>query len=146
MVDAALAAAETFNTLVIGAIGNGGAGMWQAPGSEPNVIGVGAVDDHGNVLISAYGKIAPSVYKPDLVAPGDNVEIPDGMGGAALLSGSSFAAPIVAGAAAIILQQQPYLRPGPGKLRAALLTYVSPSPVQGITTATGHGIIDLNGL
>ena len=144
-IEIALAAAETFNTLVVAAIGNGGAGKWQPPGSEPNVIGVGAVDDHGQVLISAYGPITPSGYKPDLVAPGDNVQIPDGAGGTTFLSGSSFAAPIAAGAVAIILQQHPHLRPAVGKLRSTFLTFTSPPTTQSLT-ASGHGIVDLNGL
>ena len=147
VIEAALAAAEIFNTLVIGSIGNGGLNKWQAPGAEPNVIGVGAVDKHGKVLFSAYGQIpSTAVYKPDLVAPGDNVEIPDGAGGTTSVTGASFAAPVVAGAAAIILQQHPHLRPAVGKLRSTLLTFTSPPPTQALAGASGQGIVDLNGL
>jgi subtilisin family serine protease len=146
-VEACLTAAEDAGTLVVAAIGNGGAGNWQPPGSFPTVVAAGAVDVNRDVAyFSADGKPTAVVSKPDILAPGLAIEWPWAAGGGFDVGeGTSFSAPIVAGAAALILEKRPILRDDIVKFRNTVLSFVSPSSSQG-TVRGGRGICDLQGL
>lgn len=50
------------------------------------------------------GLIASQGVKPDLVAPGVDIAISDGLGGTRLVTGTSFAAPFVTGSAALMME------------------------------------------
>ncbi len=138
---------------VVAAAGNFGTGsavdMSFAPGNDPFVITVGATDqlqtsDPSDDTIapwSAYGFTADGFSKPDLAAPGrymimptvDGTTIPTALPdrvvapGYMWMSGTSFSAPIVAGAAAQILARHPDW--GPNEVKGALLltSYYLPS-------------------
>jgi len=118
---------------VVAAAGNFGTGsavdMSPAPGNDPFIITVGAVDqnqtaDPSDDTIapwSAYGYTADGFSKPDISAPGRYMIMPVPMGttipttvpdrvvapGYMWMSGTSFASPVVAGAAAQILARHP---------------------------------------
>ena len=126
------------NVVVVAAAGNYGypdkpSGVLYAPGNDPFVITVGAVDiggtknikDDVNAPWSAYGRTPDGFMKPELAAPGRYMvgPVPEGSTlavqradkvvekGYIQLSGTSFAAPVISGAAAQILARHPEFTP-----------------------------------
>jgi len=142
----------------------------------PNVLGsalskngltVGATSQHGTRLsMSSYGTNHDGRTKPDLVAPGHSIWStksraipqaqwdPDG-GSYHAYSGTSFAAPLVSGCAAVIrgilVQRLPedYGPPPAALLKAFLINAAIPLPSEGgeteLTRRTGFGRVDLKG-
>ena len=121
-------------------------GVNYAPGNDPFVITVGAVDLNGtrkldddfNAPWSAYGYTPDGFSKPDLAAAGRYMigPVPAGASltaekpgnvvapGYMQLSGTSFSAPVVAGAAAQILAKHPAFTPD--QVKGALMDSAKP--------------------
>lgn len=141
----AINAARTAGVLVVAAAGNAGAdidnGMKVFPAAHTldNIIAVAATNPNDNkVSFSNYG-----VSSVDLGAPGINIYSTvrlartglDGQVGYDYLSGTSMAAPMVSGAAALVWSQYPHL--SGAEVRALLLSTVDPIPALSGLVASG---------
>ena len=142
--------------VVVAASGNYGtagtpSGVNFAPGNDPFVITVGATDigtslgasDDIAAPFSAYGYTPDGFAKPELGAPGRYMigavppgsvlpklkpaNVRDAVNGYMQLSGTSFAAPVVAGAAAELMAQHPNWTPD--QVKGALMLTATPVPM-----------------
>ena len=112
--------------VVIVAAGNEGPGARTigSPSAAAKVITVGAGADHGErgfflADFSSRGPTADGRIKPDLFGPGVRIQSASTRGGYTTASGTSFAAPYVAGVVALMLEANPALRPA--RIKALLL-------------------------
>lgn len=119
----------------VGAIGNAGRGGMNRHGSPGNYdisIGVGAGDINDLVAnFSDWGTVARhgNLAKPDLCAPGVAIHSAIPGGGYAPKNGTSMAAPYVAGAIALILQQMPHLNGNVAALEQEVYNRIAPMNV-----------------
>lgn len=126
-VEAALAEADRAGVLVVAAAGNAGADLgasrsFPACTSAPNVLGV-ASTGHLRTL-SAFSSYGGGCV--DLAAPGEDIVSTRRGGGYELRSGTSMAAPLVSGAAVLLLSARPSLTVA--QLVAALAGGARPAP------------------
>jgi subtilisin family serine protease len=134
--------------LPVFAAGNDGPGPGsdRSPANYPEALAVGVSDDLDHVLdMSARGpsSCAGDETFPDVVAPGDDLRVPDLFGGYASPSGTSMAAGVVAGAAAVLSEAEPELTPEE-RIQAVLGGALDLAP-SGIDPVSGSGRLDLSG-
>jgi subtilisin family serine protease len=122
----AIAGARDIGIPFVGSIGNTGrqgSGMHGSPGNYDISIGVGASDINDDLAIfSDWGTVLQhgGLAKPDLCAPGVSIRSAVPGGGYALKSGTSMAAPCVAGAIALLIEEDPTLEDDVAAIEAAL--------------------------
>ncbi len=111
LVSQAAAIAVRTGMIVVKSAGNNGLRTWQKvsfPGDVDSVLTVGAVDANGTYFSqSGRGRTADGRIKPDVVAMGVNTVVALPNGNISTSSGTSFAAPLVAGLAAGLWQANP---------------------------------------
>ncbi len=135
----AIAYAVAHDVVVVAAVGNGqGSGngnLPSYPASYPGVIGVGAIDNAGaRVTASQVGSYV------DLVAPGGSVLTPTRVAGHAYQDGTSFAAPFVAGTAALVRAAWPKLTAA--QVAQRLMATADPARGGSGSQEYGAGIVD----
>jgi serine protease AprX len=134
------------------AAGNEGPGnkTIDTPGINPKVITVGNVDDHQTInyqddllnRTSSRGPTIDNISKPDLLAPGTKITstwIDDNYRS---LSGTSMATPMVSGAAALIIQKWPNLKPD--QIKRLIMKNAHDLGLG--ANLQGAGILDLKGI
>ncbi|RZU31033.1 serine protease AprX [Blastococcus saxobsidens] len=147
--------------VVVVAAGNGGYGTPQLnnPAYDPYVIAVGGADSRGTYdvqddIVPAWSSTGDGARNPDVVAPGASIvslrspgsyldeSYPNARQGERFFrgSGTSQAAAVVSGAAALLIQQRPEATPD--QIKALLMSTAQRLPVAD-PIAQGDGIIDL---
>ncbi|MFQ5824565.1 MAG: S8 family serine peptidase [bacterium] len=113
-------------------------------------LGIGSLwranDTHQTVFFSSRGPTADGRFDPDITAPGRAIFAQSASGGLAIVSGTSFSSPMVAGAAALLLSANPDATPD--QIRAALLNGANPNVLEDNSGPNdqGFGFLDvLNG-
>jgi subtilisin family serine protease len=78
-----------------------------------------------------------------LVAPGELLLVSDGKGGTTRMSGTSFAAPLVSGAIALIQDRWPWLKAYPKDVAKIILESAQDLGAPGVDEVYGHGLLDI---
>ncbi|WP_231640689.1 S8 family serine peptidase [Nocardiopsis sp. NRRL B-16309] len=89
--------------------------------TDPSVLAVAGTDEDGELIPDS-----PEAERIELTAPGADLETADPELGAAQVTGTQYAAAMVAGAAALLRTHYPQL--GPDEIRDALVTGSHPGP------------------
>ena len=138
--------------VVVAAAGNEGDKPWRyvtVPADGPNVIAVGAVGlvQQEIAPFSSRGPTADGRIKPDVVAPGTSIVVVDttqqpeeSFSGYRRARGTSFATPLVSGAAALLRQIHPAWTPA--DVAAALKGTALDLGESGPDTTYGWGLVD----
>lgn len=130
--------------IVVAAAGNDGRAMSiGSPAAARKAITVGAYDEYDQVaFFSSKGPTSKAyTFKPDMVAPGNMIISAKMGGGTVEMSGTSMAAPHVAGAAALLKALHPDWTPS--DVKAALASSAQPLLRESDPLAMGAGKIDV---
>ncbi len=138
MLQDAVTAAQASGALLVAAVGNDGLGLISYPAAYDGVVAVGAVDATGQrATFSNYG---PQIQ---LSAPGVGVNTQT-EAGTMSFSGTSAAAPLVAGAIAAVMSSDPSLSPQQAVgLLEQYANYAGPVSTNNWNDFYGYGVVDL---
>ena len=133
----------TQGIVVVAAAGNSGPGEGtvNSPGRARSILTVGAVDDRlRRPSVAAFSSRGPvgDMQKPEVCAPGVRLRTVDNKG-PGLFTGTSAATPIVAGAAALLLENHPSWTPDRVKWEMTSKA----RPIRGERHAQGYGCLYL---
>ena len=127
--------ATSKGALVVAAAGNGEDRAAMYPAACPGAVAVTATDANGDfTYFSNYGRWV------DLAAPGVQITSTRNDGGYLAEDGTSFAAPIVSGVAALVRAQHPGW--SPGQIEARLAETAQDRGPAGHDSFYGHGLLD----
>jgi hypothetical protein len=150
--------AHASDILFVFAAGNDGVTQtvdvdWSDVGEVENLLIVGSVNPAGEIssfsnrpgeaCLTTGGTCAEGHRLMDrfLVAPGELILVPDGEGGVVRMSGTSFAAPLVSGAAALVKGRWNWLEPG--DVADVLLRSARDLGEPGVDPVYGWGLLDV---
>jgi subtilisin family serine protease len=147
IVNAAVARAAAAGIVVVLSAGNSGAdaggqnpeGFALAAANAGNVILAGAVDSAGN--IATFSNRAGTGAKDYLAAIGVRVIAPDQTGALFNWSGTSFSAPVISGAVALLAQAFPNLTGR--QIIDILFASATDAGAPGVDSVYGHGILNI---
>jgi peptidase S8 and S53 subtilisin kexin sedolisin len=122
--------------IVVAAVGNDGNAELNYPAAYPGVIGVGSVN--ASKAVSSFSQRNESVK---LVAPGEQVVSTYTGSRYGSWEGTSFAAPLVSGAAALLLGADDTL--GPGEMSALLTRSAVRLGEETYSTSYGYGLLNI---
>ena len=146
------------NTVFVMAAGNDGVTQTKninwTPIVTPAFVVVGSVDVTGKIsnfsntpgsacLTLALGICTDYLRNHFLVAPGELVLVSDGHGGTVRESGTSFAAPLVSGAIALLQSRWPWLVNFPNETVQILLQSAKDLGAPGVDNVYGYGELDI---
>ncbi len=152
-------AARRKDTVYVVAAGNDGVAQttdidWDFA-SDPAVIFVGSVNPSGNIssfsnrpgsaclLDNGQCSEANRVFMRSLVAPGEVLLVSDGQGGLRRSSGTSFAAPLVSGAIALLHDRWPWLAQNPQETTEIIFRSARDLGAPGPDEVYGWGLLDV---
>ena len=123
---------------------------------NPSIIVVGSVDPNntissfsnqpGTACLLNKGKCESSadlLMNRFIVAPGELILVSDGQGGVTRMSGTSFAAPLVAGTIALMHDRWPWLADKPGVTADIILNSARDLGAPGTDPVYGRGLLDV---
>ena len=120
---------------------------------DPNLIIVGSVrsdgtisafsNTPGNACLTTYGVCREKLMNRFMVAPGELILLPDGQGGFVRRSGTSFAAPLVSGAIALLHDRWPWLASHPEESVDIMLQSATDLGAPGVDAVYGHGLLNV---
>lgn len=134
--DTAIAYAASRGVAVVASAGNDQAGQLTWPAADSHVISVGAVDANGTQVI--FSNSSPQLQ---ITAPGLGLQTAWSDGSRVSFSGTSGSAPIVAGAIAAVMSQDPSL--SPTQAWEALVSHTNEAGAPGADPDYGNGVLNL---
>ncbi|MES2694966.1 MAG: S8 family serine peptidase [Verrucomicrobiota bacterium] len=134
--DAAIAYAQQQGAIIVAAAGNDQAAQLAWPAADSRVVSVGAIDRAEQQV--SFSNSSPSLQ---LTAPGYGVQTAWLDNERAYVDGTSASAPLVAGALAAVLSQNPNLTPQ--QAAALLVSTASDGGAPGADAAYGKGILNV---
>lgn len=136
VLESAITYATDHGVAIVAAAGNDQAAQLAWPAADPRVVSVGAVDKAGQQV--TFSNSGPQLQ---LTAPGYGVQTAWLNGQRAYVDGTSASAPLVAGAIAAVMSQQPSLTAA--EAVQLLDRTANDAGVPGADSAYGHGILDV---
>jgi hypothetical protein len=138
LVDSALAYAKQAGVVVVAAAGNSGTAGVMQPAASPSVIAVGAVDAKNQHMTFSTTGSEVAISAPGYAV---NVAYPDNQ--AAVVSGTSFSSPIVAGTIAATMSNTGFQKLSATAAASTMNASLNDIGVPGIDSSTGAGVPDM---